>query len=183
MRIKQLIIRYAWAGPIAGFAVGFLFGPGVLWQYTDYRLKNHSVTLEKIRIEKELYERLQSIQNEVSSIIPQYIILRDQYFPNKRNYQLQNEYYVTKTKLVSLITGYNRLEAKLSCIEGRSPHFYVIPIPPLQPYNFKIQKTTDDSEFVFTWDHDPEPLEDDVKKDAQALFQQYGHKFPSDQSK
>jgi hypothetical protein len=90
-----------------------------------------------VRVERELYERLQVIQNDALAEISKYIPLRDQHFANKRDnkidYKVQNDYAVVKEKLASLIREYNRLEAKLSTIEVRSPRFFVIPIVPPAP--------------------------------------------------
>lgn len=178
-RVKRFVTHYAWAGPIIGFAVGFLFGPGFIWKYAEFRQKNRSTEIEQIRLEKELYERLQVLQNQTSSVISQYIILRDRRFSDANDHQVQNEYNAAKENLVSLILEYNRIEVKLSNMEGRSPRFFVIPLPPTAPSNFRVE-VSKDGEPVFKWDFLQDPVVIEIENDAKALFQQYGHKFPSD---
>lgn len=132
-RIKQFLSRYTWAGPIIGLVIGTLLGSGSIWQYFDYRLKSQFNLMEEIKVEKDIYDKLQLIQNETLSQIPEYIKVRDLYFSDKKTYQVQNDFDVMETKLVNLITAYNRLEAKLATIEQRKPRFFVIPVPPVAP--------------------------------------------------
>jgi hypothetical protein len=77
--IKQFVTHYAWAGTIIGFVVGFLFGPGFIWKYVEFRQKDRSAGIEQLRVEKELYERLQVLQNQTSSALLRYIPLRDRF--------------------------------------------------------------------------------------------------------
>lgn len=186
-RFKKLIVRYAWAGSLIGFAVGFVFGPGIVWQIFDFRLKTRASVLEQVKIEKDLYERRQSIQSEISSSISQYIPIRDSYFLNKsdyqptyidqeKHYQIQNEFNITKSKLVNLIEEYNEIEINLSLIEGRQPHFFVLRLPPIAPH-----LTKDGKKKVFSIEPLPQdPLVIDAEKDLNALFHQHGYKYPSD---
>jgi hypothetical protein len=179
-RVKQFITRYAFAGPIfwvAGVAVGFLISQG--WKYAEFRQKSRSTDIEQIRLEKELYERLQVLQNKASSAILEYIPLRDRHFLKTNDYQVQNEYNAAKENLLSLIREYNRMEAKLSNMEGRAPRFLVIPLPANVPSSLRLERSKD-GEPIFKWDWRPDPIWIEIENDAKALFQQYGHKFPSD---
>ncbi|SRR6266481_958598 len=183
--VKRFVTHYAWTGPIIGFVVGFLLGPGFIWQYAEYRQKSRSTDIEQIRLEKDLYERLQVLQNRASSEILKYIPLRDRFFKTNdenREYQMQNEFFAAKETLVSLIHEYNRIEVRLSNMEGRSPRFFVFPLPPMAPRNLTTERIEgNDKEAVLKWDNPPrDPVEIEVENDTKALFQQYGHKFPSD---
>ncbi len=179
-RVKRLVTRYAWAGPIIGFAVGFVFGPGVIWEYADFRLKSHSATIEQVKVERELYERLQLLQNQISRLVLQYIALRDRRFHDTNDRQVQNEYNASKANLVSLIREYNRLEVKLSIMEARSPRFFVIPLPPMAPANLRQEASKDGKETVLKWDLPQDPVLIEVENDIKAIFQEHGLKFPSD---
>ena len=66
-----------------------------------------------------------------------------------------------------LVEQYNRLEAKLSTMEVRSPRFFVIPIPPPAP-----QVAVDGT--ILTIQPVPDELNDQVRKDQKALFEEYG---------
>jgi hypothetical protein len=153
--------------------IGTLFGTGAIWQYFDYELKSQFNQMEKIRVENEIYDKLQLIQNETLSQIPEYIKVRDRYLSDKKTYQVQNDFEVMKTKLVNLITAYNRLEAKLSTIEQRSPRFFVIPVPPVAS---KLSIKDGDTLVIETI---TEPLMNEVEKDTKELFKEYGKKFPT----
>jgi hypothetical protein len=143
--IKRFVTHYAWAGTIIGFAVGLLFGPGTLWKYFEFRQKSQSAEIEQIRLEKELYERLQVLQNQISSAILQYIPLRDRYVslmnegPSQKKYEVQNEYNAATATLESLTREYNRIETRLSNMEGRSPRVLVITVPPPAVSNLRIE--------------------------------------------
>ncbi len=177
--VKRFVTHYAWTGPIIAFVVGFLLGPGSIWKYAEFRQKNRSAEIEQIRLEKELYERLQVLQNQASSAIIQYISRRDRHFSRPNDYQAQNEYNVAKENLLSLIREYNQLEVKLSTMESRSPRFLVIPLPVNTASNLRLEKSKD-GEPVFKWDFTPDPIWIEIENDAKAMFQQYGHKFTSD---
>jgi hypothetical protein len=99
--IKRFVTHYAWAGTIIGFAVGLLFGPGTLWKYFEFRQKSQSAEIEQIRLEKELYERLQVLQNQISSAILQYIPLRDRYVSLRNEGPSQEKYAKTHEVFVS----------------------------------------------------------------------------------
>ena len=135
-----------------------------------------------------------ALQNQVSSALPEYISLRDRFWPsfvsdqfgapqpeNKpEDYnQVRDKYHAAKQNIESLVREYNQLEVRLSAMEGRSPRFFVIPLPPTAPYNLRVE-TRKDGEQVFKWDYESDPLWIQVNNDVKALFQQYGHKFPSD---
>ena len=86
---------------------------------------------------------------------------------------MQNDYLVVKEKLASLIREYNRLEAKLSTMEVRSPRFFLIPIPPPA-----LLVTVDGT--ILKFQPVPDELNDQVRKDLKALFEEYGHPYPHD---
>jgi len=139
------------------------------------------VAIEKVRAEKELYERLQLLQNQVCSSIPDYVLLRDYQYSDKRNLDGRNKYNAAKAKLVSLIAEYNRIEAKLSVMEVRSPRFFVTPLPPMPVSNLRMDRAKDQTNMVeLKWDWQPDPVLLDVANDTKALFEQYGLKFPFD---
>jgi len=200
-RLKKFIVRYAWTGSLIGFAVGFLFGPGIVWQVFDFRLKTRSSVLEQVKTEEDLYERRQSLQGEISSSISQYIPIRNNYFLRKKDYQpiqtdkeieagkesdyqIQNEFNITKLKLVSLIDEFNEIEVNLSSIESRLPHFFALSLPPIAPHIIGITNNfISPGRFLSVLQIEPppeDPLVIDVEKDLQNLFQQHGHKYPSD---
>jgi len=179
MSIKRFLSRYTWTGPIIGFLLGVLFGPGSIWKYAEFRQKNRSIDMEQIRLEKDLYERLQVLQNNASSAILEYISLHDRRLSDANNSQMQNAYNAAKENVVTLVREYNRLEVRLSGMEGRSPRFFILPLPRLRPVNLRIEKAKD-GEPTFRWDVVRDPVVIAVEEDGKALFEQYGHKFPSD---
>jgi hypothetical protein len=175
-KIATVAKRHPWLGPVIGLVIGVLFGPGSIWQHGNLQLQRRQTSDQRVRVERELYERLQLIQNEALAEISKYIPLRDQHLANKQDYKVQNDYLVVKEKLASLIREYNRLEAKLSTIEVRSPRFFVMPIPPPAP-KVAVDGTILNIEPV------RDELREHVRKDQEALFEEYGHQNPHDSRK
>jgi hypothetical protein len=143
LRIKKFIARYAWAGTIAGFVFGFLFGPGIIWQMADFRLKSRSATFEQAKVKKEFYESLQVIRDEITSELPKYIDLRDKYNNRKPlDYQIQNDFKIEQLKISSLYGEYNRLETMVCNLENRPPQLVNIDFetPPSAPINLNVNK-------------------------------------------
>lgn len=155
-----------WIWPI----VVLLVGTGGIWKYGDLRLKSRTTAFEQIRVEKELYERLQVLQKETSLELPRYIVLRDLHFSNTLDYQVQNEYGILKAKLSSLIAEYNRLEQTLSKLEDRPPRWFVLAVPPLSPTNVRFG-TSPDGSVRIEWDSQSEPLEDAVDEEMKVILQ------------
>jgi hypothetical protein len=189
-RIKRIVVRYAWAGPIIGIAIGVLLGQGSIWQYLRFGLESEQTSDHRLRTERELYERLQLISNDVLTEIPRYIDLRDRYQRDRQNYPLQNEFIVLEAKLVTLIREYMRvitacsLEIKLARLEKRSsPRFFVLPIPPPAPTGIHVDPVNEH--------YSPPPnakpyvdrLSIDVANDVMALCQENGIKVPEDVKK
>jgi len=187
-RAERFVKRNKWTGAIVvALAV-------VVWKAVEFRFQSISASLERVKVEKELYERIQILQNEGSTGVLQYLTLRDQYFrlrdqglsePN--SYLVQNEYNAAKARLASLSREYNRLVIKLSTIEGRPPRFFVLPLPPLPPRNLKGHRSDDGSQVLLTWEPAAfaafaalDPLAVEVANDLAALFKQHEHKYPSD---
>lgn len=187
--IKDFLAQYAWAGSIIGVigvVIGFLVGQ--YWQVVGLRLKRRTVTIQQIMAEKDLYERLQTLQHQASDAIPRYLVLRDQRFSDpqgpvtreshSKRYELLNAYNAEKAKLVSMISEYNRLEAKLATMEGRKPRWFVLPLPPMAPQNLRIEKV-EGLTVRLKWDpSELDPLAIEVEKDLRELFHQYGQKYP-----
>lgn len=174
MTFKTFVTRYAWSGPIVAFVIVSLLGTGVIWQYFELRLKSRNATIEQIRAEKELYERLQLLQHQASDAIPRYIALRDRFFSALNDRDVSSAYQAEKAKLLGLVREYNRLEAKLSTMEVRSPRFFVLPLSQMAPRNFRVEAKEDGSS-VLKWDSSSiDPLVIEVKKDLRDLFHQYG---------
>jgi hypothetical protein len=171
--MKQLLAQKKWAGPVIGFIVGAVFGTGALWQFLDYRIKSNAASLEQTKLEKEYYERLYSIQNEVSSELIKYIQLRDRYFANRSNYEIQNELLVLTTKLAASIAQYNRLEVKLAILESRKVRWFVVPVPPPAPANIRVTTEPDGKQFLVA-DVIPDPLQEKVAEDVKAIVESYG---------
>jgi hypothetical protein len=181
-RIKRFVVQHAWAGSIIGFIIGLLFGPGIIWQYSELRLKGRAATVEELRVEKELYERIQLLRGEASTAISSYVNLRDRFFDDKQNYQVQNNYMAEKAKLVSLIGEYNRLEAKIATLEERPPRFFDVHVPPMHPRNLAAEDLGEAEEggrkVRFTFETPPpDPLLVEVENDLKALFEQYGQNY------
>ncbi len=125
--------RNAWLWSVLTFAVGFVFGPGIVWQYAELRSRAEARADDRIRLERELYERLQVLANDVLSKFPRHFILRDAFFEDKEAYEQRTERLALDQKLVSLIGEYNRLEAKLARLENRKPRWFVVPVPRPDP--------------------------------------------------
>ena len=73
--MKDLLAQYAWAGPIIVTVIGFLGGVigflvGLYWKRAELRLQDRTVTLQQLAAERELYERLQHLQQQVADAIP-----------------------------------------------------------------------------------------------------------------
>lgn len=183
--------QYVWAGPamgaviaVIGAVLGFVIGQ--YWQYAEFGLKQRAVTIQEVLAQKELYARLQVLQNHTSDAIPRYLVQRDRYFapPSEADqYEVQNTYQAEKGKLVGLIREYNRLEVKLSAMERREPRFLVLPIPPLAPRNLRIEEAgpggVAGAEARLVWDHPgPDPVRVEVEKDLKELYRQYGWEYP-----
>jgi hypothetical protein len=181
MDLKSMVLK--WAVPCICFIVGAVLGTGALWQFLDYRNKRNTASLEQIKLEKDYYERLNGIQNEVSSEIIRYIELRDRYFANCHDYQIQNEFLVLMTKLAASIEQYNRLEVKLAMLEGRMVKWFVIPVPPLPPANARIE-IQEGKQFFVCDPPIPDPLRARVNEDMKAIIKSYeGQPTPSDKAK
>ena len=174
LNAKQFLTQYKWAGPVISFMLGAVFGTGGLWHFLDYRIKSSTASLEQTKIEKDYYERLQNIQNEVSSELTKYIDLRDRHFANRQDYQTQNEYHVLKTKLAASIAQYNRLEVKLSELELRKVRWFVVPVPPVAPRNIRVETSSDGRQFLVSDAVLPDPLEARVLEDVKAIIEEYG---------
>lgn len=144
-----------------------------------YRIKSNTTSLEQTKLEKDYYERLQNIQNEVSSELPKYIKLRDRHFANHRDYQTDNEYFVLMTKLAASIAQYNRLEVKLSELERRKVRWFVVPVPPLAPQNLRIETSPGGRVSIVSDVLVPDPLAAKVSEDVKAIFEDYGQQPPS----
>lgn len=172
--MKQFLVRNKWVGPIIGFIVGAIFGTGALWQFLDYRIKSNTTSLEQTRLEKDYYEKLYSIQNEVSSELVRYIQLRDRNFANREDYKTQNEFNVLTAKLAASIANYNRLEAKLSMLERRKVQWFVIPVPPLPPVNIRMETQPNGKQFLVCDPAIPDPLQERVSRDVKAIIESYG---------
>lgn len=172
LNMKQFFAQNKWAVPSITFIVGVVLGTGALWQFLDYRIKSNTATLEQNKLEKDYYERLYRIQNEVSSELVKYIQLRDSHFANRQDYQKQNEYFVLGTKLATSIAQYNRLAAKLAMSERRKVQWFVLPLPPLAPSNVRIETTPDGKQFLVA-NATPDPLQVKVSEDVKAIVQSY----------
>ena len=171
MNIKQFFARHKWAGPTIGFILGTLLGTGAVWQFLDYRLKSNTASLEQAKLEKDYYERLQSIQYQVSSELIEYVNLRDRHMANRQDYQAQNAYSVLLAKLTASIAQYNRLEAKLCTLERRKVRWFVVPVPPPAPQNPRTE--TKDGKTFLVADVVADPLQANVNKDAKAIVEEY----------
>lgn len=171
--IKQLAVRYGWAIALIGSIIGFLVGN--LWHIADFGQRSRTTELEQTRVEKEFYERLQLLQNEISAALPRYIELRDQHYSDLSNYPVQNGFNVLTRKLVNLIGQYNTLEVKLAMMEGRPTRWFVIPVPPIAPQNTRIVGSTVIADIL------NEPLQTAVHEELKSLIQQYRGKVSPDQ--
>jgi hypothetical protein len=181
--MKQFLARNKWAGPCIGFIVGAVLGTGALWQFLDYRIKSNTASLEQTKLEKDYYERLYGIQNEVSSELIRYIQLRDRHFANRQDYQTQNEFFVLATKLAASIEQYNRLEVKLAMLERRKVRWFVVPVPPPAPANIRVETEPDGKQFLVA-DAISDPLQARVSKDVKAIIESYGGQpAPSNEAK
>ncbi len=190
-----LLTQYAWAGPIIVAVIGFVgvvigFLVGQYWQRAEYHLKDRTVTIQQVMAERELYERLQLLQQQLFDAIPKYIMLRDNRFSvsqavtreqHATNRELSGAFEAEKSKLVSLVREYNQLEAKLSTMESRSPRFIKLPLPPMAPKNVRVE-SFENGVVKLAWDPpDRDPLRIELEEDMRELFQQYGQEYPSEE--
>jgi len=152
------------------------------------RLQDRTVTTQEVLVHKQLYERLQLLQQQASDAIPQYIVLRDRRFStptdqttrddHEKAREVERLYAAEKGKLRGLIREYNQLEAKLAGLEGRTARLFKLSLPPMAPKNLRVEKQ-EGSTVTLRWDPpDPDPLATAVKDDVQELFRQYGQEFP-----
>ena len=178
MKMRSLFTRYVRVGPTVAFLVGAVLGGGGLWQYLDYEYKRDIFALERIRVENELYDRLRAIQNQVSSEIPGYVALRDLHYKDRGDQKIQAAYAPLLSKLVHAIGQYNRIEVQLALLQKRIPRWFVTPVAPLAPKNFRVKKSPD-GKAVFTFDHTPEPLITKVREDLKSIFKEHGKPWPS----
>ena len=182
--MKQFLARNKWTGPIIGFIVGAVLGTGALWQFLDYRIKSNTASLEQTKLENDYYEKLHSIQNQVSSELVRYIELRDRYFANRHDYQTQNEYMVLTTKLAASIAQYNRLQVKLCMLERRRVRWFVVPVPPLPPANIRVTTEPDGKQFLVADAPIPDPLQARVSEDVKTIIESFrGQLVPSKEDK
>jgi|GEM_PF-1493501 hypothetical protein len=172
-----------WAVPCICFIVGAVLGTGALWKFLDYRNKSNAASREQTKLEKDYYERLYGIQNEVSSELVRYIEVRDRHFANHKDYQTQIEFFVLMNKLATFIGQYNRLEVKLAQLERRNVKWFVIPVPPLPPANVRIE-IREGKQFLVCDPPIPDPLRARVSEDVKAIIESYeGQPTPSDKPK
>src|SRR5439155_7880915 len=91
--------------------------------------------------------------------------------------EVQRAFEAEKGKLSGLIREYDQLEAKLSIMEGRKPRWFVLPLPPMAPKNFSVERSPT-GQAVLKWElPDPDPLTTAVKEDRRELFRQYGQEY------
>jgi len=163
---------------------------GQYWQIAGFRLQRRTVAIQQLGAERELYERLQILQQQVSDAIPEYLVLRDQRFSESqgavtreqhaKDRELAAAFEAAKTKIASLVRESHQLEAKLSTMEVRPPRFLKLPLPPMAPKNVRVEGV-EGGVVKLAWDPpDRDPLAMEVEQDVRALFQQYGHEYPSD---
>ena len=153
-------------------------------------LKSESAALDQIRSEKELYERLQNLQNEVSSSLGKYAKLRDGHIARQLvcrsrypistctvpNTPEDTEYHVLAARLVTLVAQYNRLEAKLAQMESRKPRWFVLPLAPTPPNITKIESSAAGNEIHFYLM--PDELLLGIEADLRTLFKEYAQPIP-----
>lgn len=185
MTPKQILVRYKWAGKLAAFLIGAVFGSGGLWSYLDYRNKSNVAALDQIKLEKDYYERLQIIQNEVATYLPKYVGLRDRHLGRDKSvgtdlkgYDVQNEYIVMLFRLAASIERYNRLEWKLSNLERRPARWFVVPVPPAAPENPRLQTEANGKQFLVA-DSPPEPLQTKVREDLKVIIDEIAEQQPT----
>jgi hypothetical protein len=180
-KIKRLVIKYIWAGPIIGFAMG------VATNLLDFHFKSRSSNFEQIKLENDLHERLQNLNSDISASELKYISLRDQFFQNwqvgdHNQYPLQNEFSAAKANLLSLFNEYNSIQINLALIEGTSPNFFVLNIPPPTPrLHVEIISTNKEgalSRLVAKTQSDP--LVTEAQTQLSLMFKQHGHAYPKD---
>lgn len=136
LRLTRRLKRFV---PVLAFLVGILLGPGNLWKLDEVRSRAESRSDERIRLERELYERLQVLSNDARSQFPRYLTLREGFHADVETREQERERLSLQRKLVSLIGEYNRLEVKLASLEHRRPRWFVVPIsPPSAPTNLRI---------------------------------------------
>lgn len=220
-RLKKLVVRYVWAGPIVGFVLGIILGPGSFWHLIDLRLKNHEVNIGDIRLEKEIYERQQVLLQQSADDIITYVNLRDAYFEST-NYEADSDYKVysskilviggtspsekqtkqiessknefrkfnelrirflqQKTKLVSLITEYNQLEAEISVVEERQPVWFdtkTIGLVPPQRLSKSNSQKGETNVVMVSWTTPPDPATMEVVENLKQISTNYGRTWNS----
>lgn len=165
--------------------IGAVLGSGGLWSYLDYRNKSNVTALQKIKIEKEYYERLQIIQGEVAADLPEYVGLRDRHLGRDKSvaldakgYDVQNEYFALFSRLAASIERYNRLEWKLANMEQRPARWFVVPVPPVAPENLRLQTEAGGKQFIVA-DVPPEPLQTKVREDLKVMIDEIAQQQPT----
>ena len=106
--------------PVLSFALGFVFGPGMIWQWADLRLRSEARADDRIKIEREFYERLQILANDALSQFPVFVNLRDSFLASTATPEQVDELLSLEPKLVSLVRKYNASRSE-TFKNGESP--------------------------------------------------------------
>jgi hypothetical protein len=201
--ITDFLTRYPWVWvAISAVAAVIAFLAGQYWRKAEFGLKDREVKLQEaqlglkdrefklqeVRAQREIYERLQILQNQASEAIPRYLDLRDKRFPTEKTpaqtaeqlekeREVQRAFAVEKEKLSGLIREYDQLEAKLATMEVRQPRWFVLPLPAMPPKNLTVERLPTGGNLL-KWElPDPDPLTAAVKQDRRELFRQYGQEY------
>lgn len=172
-------LHYGAIKAVIVFLVGSLFGAGSVWSYLDYKNKVEELQLEKLRQASSMQTTLLEIQSKILTEVPIYIEARDAYFrlnDPHAPYAIQNQFTISKARLVGLVREYNTLEARLADLEVRQPVWFKIHnlLPPVSP-SIKFSDTASDPE-VDTLEilNRQDPALTEMRDDLRAIFEAHG---------
>lgn len=178
--VKIFISSHVWVGSIVAFFIGFLFGPGFIWQYKNIEISERRLLIDKIKVENDIRKQMVDLQNDISNKAKEYIEVRDRYRKEKGKnkmveYSLQNQYLSISSTMVKLFTDYNILEIKLSQLETRGAVYFSPAriIPPPAPKDLEVKKGEDGHDYlVAKWEEDE--VTKVVWQNIENLCKQYG---------
>jgi hypothetical protein len=193
---KHKMVVYA-VSTVLSFAVGSLFGSGVLFQWASLKLETARAEQERTTLDATLISQLFEYESGIHKLVPEYVERRNQFTQAEvRNQDL--EYQAMRYELTSRFVSYNKLEAKLSQLEHRGAQF-ILPaqfIPPLPPRivlvdpigdpraakteivngvaNVQVMAQTD---VLIQLEPQPDDVDVDVTKQLVLIFDQYDESF------
>lgn len=164
--------------------VFFLGSSGVIWDYLGYSLDERRDYRESVELARQLQSDMTAIQKEIIDFAPKYLAVRD-VRNDDGEYVLGNEHVLAATRLIKLVSDYNRLEARRSFVEETQPRWFPIGpmIPPMAPKGLEFTpiETVRDGKVLMnvTWDNNYDKVLAGVRDDLKRVYEEYDLEYPS----